>query len=209
MPQQQAYQQPAQQQAFSYQQQVPQRPPSSLLLENPDEYDRRLEAWVNHNSQQAMQQAASWVTPQLASTGKYLSQSGQYADVWNRWSGEIERLMLGAGLLPHQQTKEAWDFIAKSVKADHVDEIAYEKAKTLANQTGFGTEGASTAGAAPAQASDPLATFWASDHQWVQRAKNTGMTLSDLRRHVAAQQVPEQQWVDETTKGRTFRSEAA
>lgn len=210
----QQYQQPAQPQAFSYQQQAPQYPSAQLMMENPAEYDRQMQAYIAHTNQQsaqaAVQQASSFITPQLASQGKYLSQSDpRNAEIWQKWGHEIELAMVKSGLQPLQQTKEAWDTVVRFVKSDHIDELAYERAQKLAQTSGFGTESGANVSSAPSPQSDTLATFWASDSDWVRRAKESGMTLQDLRKHVSAQQVSEQQWVEDMTKGRTFRAEAA
>jgi hypothetical protein len=215
MNQQQQYQQPANQQAFSYQQSnTPTFPSNQLLIENPGEYDRQLQQFIAYSNQQsaqaAVQAASQHVSPQLASTGRYLSQSDpRFKEVWERYGSEIEREMMKANLPAHQQNKDAWDFLAKVVRGEHLDEIAADKARKMSEAGGFGTEGASNASAAPTLQSDPLATFWNTDHEWVRRAKDSGMTLQSLRKHVETQNVPPDKWVEDLTRGRSFSAEAA
>jgi hypothetical protein len=210
MQQPQQYTQPAEQRASSYQDTTPSYPPATLALENPDEYDRRMQAYMAHRDQQTLSQVASFAAPQLADSGRFMSQNDpEYKDVWSKYGSEIEQEMVRNNVPAHMRTKQAWDLVAKLVRGNHWRELATELADQRLQGGGFGTEGSSAVGGSPASAGDPLSTFWNSGSAWVEKAKATGMTLQSLRAHITRQGIPEQQWVDDMNKGRSFSASAA
>lgn len=209
-PPQQQYQnfQPANERAFSSQE--PSLPSYSVALENPDEYNRQLQAYISHTNQNSIQQAAAPILGQLAEAGRYMSQNdSEYRDVWGKYSAEIEQEMVRNNVPPHMRTKQSWDLVAGIVRGRHYRELADEIATQRLQSGGFGTEGSSNVGTTTQSNPDGLAAFWASDHSWVVKAKNNGMSTADVRKYIAAQGITEEKWVEDMTKGRSFSAEAA
>lgn len=207
-PQYQQNYQPATERAFSSQ--APSYPSAQLMMENPAEYDRQMQAYIGFTNQQAIQQASGAITPQLAETQKFMSRNDPaYADVWKRYGNEIELEMVRNQVPPQMQTKQAWDMIAGIVQGRHVMDMANEIATQRLQSSGFNTESASNTGNVAPPPSDPVAAFWQTDHQWVQKAKNSGLNLSDVREHIKKMGLTPQQWVEDITKSRSFSAEAA
>lgn len=206
----QTYEQPAPQRASSYQDGV-RRPPATLAIENPDEYDRQMDVYLAYERQQTLQAVAGFAGPQLAGTGKFMSQADpQYADVWKKYAGEIEQEMVRNKVPPHAQTKDAWDLLAGIVQGRHYRELADEIANQRLNAGGFGTESGSQAGqSGSGGGGGSLESFWAADSAWVQKAKASEMTLQSLRAHILRQGISEEKWVEDMTKGRSFSAGVA
>lgn len=196
-----AQQQPVQPQ---YQpQQVPQMPDFQLAYSDPPEYARRKAAYDEFMFDSRLQQQAAPFVTGLAQNARALSQMDpKWADVWKKYGHEID---LQANQLPPQmRSKDAYDLIAKVIKADHVEELltAAREEERSKYMTGTGTvsPGAVANGAVPL--GDDLGAFLSSDHP--EAAKYRDIPRDQLVKYIRDAGITAKQWVEDVSKGRSF-----
>lgn len=102
-----------------------------LLVTNPGEWRRRLQAQQEQRQQQTIAQIAAPIAQQLASTSATLSRRDPAnADVAEKWWAEVDALV--APIPAEMRTQQLYDQAAKLVRSNHLDEIANERAQRLA-----------------------------------------------------------------------------
>ena len=114
----------------------------NLLVTDPAEWRRQFAASVEQSTMQTMQAAAQPIFANQAATAEALAK-GDPANkqVVEKWWTEVEQMV--APIPAHMRSKALYDQAARMARANHVDEIATEKAAALAN-AGTGLEGGST-----------------------------------------------------------------
>lgn len=123
---------------------------------DPDEVVTNPAAW-QEKFQANLQQGLAWqqaqaIAPLVQSTteaAKHLSRTDPSLKVvWDKWGAEVDGL--ASSLAPAARTdKRVWDGLAKIVKANHVEEIAQERARTLATEMGHTLTESGHAGSMP------------------------------------------------------------
>lgn len=90
---------------------------------------------------------------QMAGTGRQLA-SMQYADEFRRWSPEIDQLV--AGVPAEQRSAELYSQAVRLVKANHLDELAAERAQAKLAEMGITerTSGGGTVASVPSSTVD-------------------------------------------------------
>lgn len=180
--------------------QIPQAPDPELAYRDPIAYAREYDAYSRQRVQAEMQLGAAPVFGQLAAMAKNASKAGKHADIWRRWEPEIELKL--AGIPANQRTIELYDQAAGMVKADHVEEIARERAEKLMQSQGSATEraGQSSAGSS-ANAADPLAAAFASGHPFFVDAAANGLTPDRVRRFCEQTGQTPEEYIRNATRG--------
>lgn len=121
--------------------QTPMYQPQQPIQIDPDEVVTNPAAWQEklqaNLAQSIAAQQAQALAPILQSTteaARHLSRTDpSLKQVWDKWGNEVEQM--AAGLPPQARTnKQVWDGLAKIVKANHVDELAQERAQQLATE---------------------------------------------------------------------------
>lgn len=127
-------------------------PDPDLALTNPAEYQQQLTSYLNATQMASLAQAAGPVYGQLSAMAREMSRNDPTnKDVWSKWGGEVEQMV---GSVPaHLRTKELYDQAVVMVKGRHVDEIAAERAATLAT-AGTGLARSNGGDAADAESGD-------------------------------------------------------
>jgi hypothetical protein len=203
--------QPAPQGALSYQQPLTAPPlPDAYADENQraswaQNYANYVQTQADQRMQQTLQSYAQPLLQSNAQLARHASATDpKYADVWNRWSHEIDIQM--QNVPAEMRTKQTYDLVAKHVRSEHVDELAQERAQKLMQQQGFGTERTGSGGAPPSTPSaSPLDELFAKqDHPWVQKARETQMGVREIRNSLPAMGYTEQQFVDSILKDQAF-----
>jgi hypothetical protein len=195
--------QPAQQPAFSYQQAAP--PDPSIAYSQPELYQQQLLAYQNNMLNERLQQAAQPLLRQTAQLARSSSmQDPKFSEVWRRWGHEIDAQM--ANTPADMRTVENYNLVAQFVKSNHIDELAEERAQKMLNSGGLGLERGANAGGAPVAPSvSPLdELFGKADHPWVQKAKDSGMGIRDIREQLPKMGYTEQQFVESILKDQSF-----
>lgn len=155
-------------------------PNPDLIYSDPPRYQQEYDAYVRNLMQTQMAQLAQPFMQQQGSTAKRLSQMGGFADVWRRWEPEIEMQMQSIPM--HLRTSELYDQAAAIVRANHVEEIAQERAQQMLQASNTGTERVPGAGGAPAAATqDKLDEMWDSGHPFFEGLKSEGATKQRIR----------------------------
>jgi len=190
--------QPPQQAAFS----LPdvQKPDPALQYTNPTAYQQQLEAWTDYRVQQGIAQAAAPLLGNVAQLAKWQSQNDpNYAETWQKYGREIETM--AAQVPAHMLNLNAYNTIAKVVKAEHIDELIDERAKKIAAAGGFGTERASPAGSVPAPSADKLSQLFQSDHPWVAKARANNVSEAEVRRYCSMRGINTDDYATDIMKG--------
>lgn len=188
------------QQNLSYQQQpsapavphqpAPQPPAASppdpnLIYSDPAAYQAQYDAYVRGLTQSVVQSQMQQYAPvvnQAAETARELSKLGSHADVWRRWEPEIEMQM--QGIPGHLRSKTLYDQAAQIVKANHLDELASERAQQMLAQNDPGTIRANGGVTLPPSTAegDALDKAWDEDLPYFQGMKREGLSKADVRR---------------------------
>lgn len=160
---------------------VPSAPPAELAYQDPTAWARQYDEYQRWQLSNSLNAYAAPVMAQMSELARAQSQNGQHADVWKRWGPEIELKI--ASIPREQRTIMLYDQAAALVKADHVEEIARERAEQLAGTSfGAGTERSpSSAVGSNTAASDPLEAAFAGDHPFFAKARAEGLTPARVR----------------------------
>lgn len=159
-------------------------PDPNLIYSDPAAYQAQYDAYVRGITQTAVQSQMQQYAPvvsQAAETARELSKLGSLSDVWRRWEPEVEMQM--QGIPSHLRTKALYDQAAQIVKANHLDELASERAQQLLAQGDTGTvRGSGSGSLPPAPAGDALDKAWDESHPYFDGMKREGLTKADVRR---------------------------
>lgn len=183
-------------------------PDPELAYSNPTEYARQYDAYNAARMQQAMSAYAAPVLGQLSELARQQSRNGAYADVWRRWEPEIELKL--AGIPRESRTLPLYEQAAALVKADHLEELARERAEQLAaNVGGAGTERSPSGSVASgALAEDPLEKAFASGHPFFEKARAEGLTPERVRRFLEQTGRTVDEYIANATRGNVVASAA-
>lgn len=180
-------------------------PDPELAYSNPSEWARQAQAYNEQMMTQRLQAASAPIAQQLAETARELSRSGQYRSVWERWEPEIEIKLAGIPLA--SRNKALYDQAAQLVRADHIEELARERAEKIAQNAGAGTERAGAmAGAEPRISDDPLTKAFESGHPFFQQAKANGTTPDAIRRFCEQTGTSVEDYIANATRGNVVTS---
>lgn len=173
--------QPAPQQApLSYQQPMGLQPPDpQLMYSDPALYQQQMLAYNQFQNQQYLQQAAQPMVQNMAYQARAMAEQRD-ADAFRRWGHEIDRELSALPL--EQRNAQAYAMAIDMVRGRHWKELAAEEARTIA-ASGGGLERSGPGGFAGGvtQAVDPLDDLFSKeDHPWVKKAKETGLTKSEV-----------------------------
>lgn len=127
-------------------------PDPDLALTDPQAYQAQLTGYLNATQLATLSQAAAPVYAQLSTMAKEMSRNdASNKAIWDKWGSEVEQMV--AGVPAHMRTKELYDQAVIMVKGRHVDELATEKAATLA-AAGTGLARSTADGGADAESGD-------------------------------------------------------
>ena len=114
---------------------------ADLMLTDPDAWQKQFAEKMGQGVQQYINQAGVPLYQGQAATAKSLSrQDPKYAEVWQKYGPEVERLMSGVPLA-QQASPDMWNQAAKIVKSEHLEHFIDERAKTLAATLGSVEQG--------------------------------------------------------------------
>lgn len=106
-------------------------PDPDLALTDPKGYQAQIVRYVEAQNDARMQQYAAPVFNQLATTAREMSKNDPAnKQIWEKYSADIEGVV--ANVPAHARTKELYDHAVIMVKGRRFDELAAEKAATLA-----------------------------------------------------------------------------
>lgn len=104
-----------------------------LMLTDPKAWQQQFTQQLQQMQQNQMSQAAAPLLQQQAESAKFMSSSDpKHKPIYEKWGNEVDRVVgqaIQAGAMP---SKQLYDQAAKMVAADHLDELAQERAKSLA-----------------------------------------------------------------------------
>lgn len=163
-----------------------QPPDPDLQFSNAAEWQRQYDAYRDAKEEMRLAQVGQQV---LAPLYQQFGESAQMASrqdpkvkrFWDKYEPEILAFVHEQQANP--QTKQQWDYVAKIVAADHLDEIAREDAQKLAR----GGPGAITEGGNQGSMrdqprySDAIAEFFNSNDPALERLKAKGITQQQAR----------------------------
>jgi hypothetical protein len=153
----------------------PEQLDDDLLVTNPAEWRRRFAA---QQQEQYNAQLASVAAPVMATQAALVSDVARrdpaHADVASRWWSEVEAMI--EPIPAHMRTPALYAQAAKVARANHVEEIATERAQALM-AAGTGLEGTGRNVAA-----DGTVTGGAEDAVW-DRIKGTAVGAAQLERY--------------------------
>lgn len=177
-------------------------PHPDLYYENEQEYYRRLNEWQKQATQQQVQQLGQPVLQQNAQTARELSKRDpKLSDVWERYEPEVMKYIQNVPV--QNRTKDAWDMAAKLVKADHMDEMVAQQAERQRSRSGSAPvtgrpSGSPDTGREPVY-NDAIEKFYDSDHPYVKRCREQGITEAKLRERAAAMGLGPEEFVENIT----------
>lgn len=180
------------------QQQAPAQPAAPPLADDDFATGAQVRGYLDQRAQQ-FQQTLGLAGEQAASVARGLVES-QDPEPFKRWGREIDNLL--QNVPKHQWTLDAVRQAVRIVKADHVDELAAEKAERLAAERIPTMR--SNGGAGPG--SGPTTTFAGLDapeipDHWKRSAQAVGLTERELHEFCAANGMSPDQFVDQFKKG--------
>ena len=174
------------------QQQQYQPPPPNNELDDDEIIDgKRLKAIL---AGQAPRQETGGSNAQMAQMALSMAQS-QHPEAFRKWGPEI---LANVGQLPVQMRDlDNISRIVRMVRADHVDEIAEERARTIAANSGLSVR---TNGAAPGYPGGPSGGALSLESEelpveYRDRLKSAGVTEAQARSFCAANGITFKEWV--------------
>lgn len=176
-----------------------QPPDPQLIYTDAARYQRELIAYQNALYQQQFAAQASPIAARLAETDKQLSRNGRYADVWKRWESEIEAKL--AGIPIEQRNLALYDQAAQLVRADHIDELAQERAEQLQSNAGAGTERSGGNTSSPSYTLDKLDEVYDGEHPFFVNAREQRVTKDMIREHCRKMKISVDEFVANSTLG--------
>ncbi len=109
----------------------PQQIDGDLWMTNPEQAQQLFKQQLMGEVQQMGQQAFGHIYQGQASLARSNSMNDlRIKEIWDKYGNEIDGLMAQVPP-PQKANKEVWDQAAKLIMANHVDEIATEKAQSL------------------------------------------------------------------------------
>jgi hypothetical protein len=173
----------------------PKVPEIDLAVQNPEEYNKQLAAYLEARTQanneavlaQVQQLAAPLMRNNAMMARNTVAGNSEYKEVFHRYGPEIDLLLQQQGVPLHNRTIEAFEMAAQIVRGRHYKELARQEAQQMVAQpsSGSGTIGGGTAPTGDfAPSGDALDIFWESDHDYVRSAKANKLTKTQVRQAI-------------------------
>jgi hypothetical protein len=162
----------------------PQYPTADPGLD-PDLFRQQLDTYVKQTATGIVEQQAGPVLTGSSKNARWASSlDPEWSDIYRKYGPEIDSMMASVPM-QLRVDKEVWDNAARIVRGNHVEEIATARAEQMVSGGSFPTE---RTGSAPAPRTTPaygdeLDEFFATDHPYVQYAKDNGVTAADMREY--------------------------
>lgn len=158
-------------------------PDPQLMFTDNARYQAELLAYQNQVYSAQMQQFAAPMLAQQATLAKDAAKrNSKRADVWTKYESEIDAQMVNVPL--QARTVEAWDMAAKIVAGEHLDELAQERAASLAARTDTGTlSGGEVQPLNGTPAGDPISELFRTDSPAIANFKKQGMDANRVIAH--------------------------
>jgi hypothetical protein len=170
----------------------PRVPEIDLAVQNPEEYNKQLAAYLEARAQvnneavlaQVQQLAAPLMRNNAMMARNTVAGNPEYQDIFSRYGPEVDLLLQQQGVPLHNRTIEAFEMAAQIIRGRHFKELAKAEAQKIVTQPSAGG-GTVTGGTAPTgdftPSGDALDIFWETDHDFVRSARSNKLTKSDLR----------------------------
>ena len=185
-------------------------PDPQLSYDNPAEYNRQLQAYINtQTTSQVQAQAQAFAQPiqlQLKQQARTLAaQDPKVKEIFEKYGHEIDTQMLSVD--PQYCTVDSYIKVAKMIKGDHLDEFIDAAAKRQ-SQIGAGTISgdAALSPQEPSMPQDAIDKFWDADGPYVQRMKADGSNKARLRQAISIMKISPDEYIKSIERGHTISS---
>lgn len=175
---------------------------SELLYRDPAAYTAAVIAAAKAEVQREIQNAEGRVTMPMVSMARTQATAFK-PEIWAKYGPEIDTIMAEA---PSQArlNVETWRLAVKMVAAEHVDEVAREKAEELLRSGDVGTLRTDGGVTSPASnGATPIRKLFATDDPAIKPYKDAGLNAQDVIAHYA------KMGKDETKAAEMIRNKAS